>query len=114
MSVRRKNRSRLRRKRGTHSRLSRSLSVGAIIALVALVSTFVLDQSSRRGTGETFTDSLVSPAPGTTGTSATGPVGKVSAEDRESRGGGNTQEVGSVTCSEWWTVTRSTSKMEQR
>ena len=83
VSFKRKNRSRLRRRRGTHSRLPRSLSVGAMIALVVLASTFVLDQSFLRNAGETVKDSLVSAAPSAMETTITDPIGSASAEERQ-------------------------------
>lgn len=84
MSFRRKNRSKWRQRRGTHSRLSRSLSVGAIIAVAVLASTLVLDKPFFSDAGKTFTDSVASAVPTITQTPATRQVAPEndSAEDR--------------------------------
>lgn len=62
MGLRRKKRSRFRRRHGAHSRMSQYLSVGAVIAVTALVSTFLLNQPLLRSAEETFTNSFMSVA----------------------------------------------------
>ena len=61
IGLRHKNRSRLRRRRGAYSRLYQYLSVGAVIAVIALVGTFVLNQPVVRSADETSVTRSVDP-----------------------------------------------------